>query len=352
MAGVAGGSRIAKLAGGGAIAARAEPLAGCRNAHRRPVGRRTRASVVGVSAMNEISTPTHRLLAGDANAVLDEMRSDSVDLIITSPPYADARKNSYSGVPAHEYVEWFLPISEQLLRVLKPSGTFILNIKEGCRGGERQTYVLELILALRAQGWIWTEEFIWHKKHCYPGKWPNRFRDAWERVLQFNKSRGFAMYQDTVRVPPKGSTILRGRHLTSTDHLQVVSGSGSGLSRRMASCVRLASPDEHGTAGIIERSLVYPDNVLYLPVETRNRGHSAAFPEALPDWFIRLFTRPGDVVLDPFMGSGTTNAVAKRLGRHSIGIDLHASYVAAAQARVDAVRESAGACTRTQRQNP
>jgi len=89
-----------------------------------------------------------------------------------------------------------LPISAQLLRVLNPSGSFILNIKEKVVDGERSTYVMELILEMRKQGWLWTEEFIWHKKNCYPGKWPNRFRDAWERLLQFNKSRKFNMYPD------------------------------------------------------------------------------------------------------------------------------------------------------------
>jgi site-specific DNA-methyltransferase (adenine-specific) len=74
-----------------------------------------------------------------------------------------------------------------MLRVLKPTGTFILNIKEKVVNGERSTYAIELILAMKKQGWLWTEELIWHKKNCYPGKWPNRFRDAWERLLQFNK---------------------------------------------------------------------------------------------------------------------------------------------------------------------
>lgn len=68
-------------------------------------------------------------------------------------------------------VEWFLPRAEQFMRVLKPSGTFILNIKEKVVNGERHPYVLALILALRRQGWLWTEEYIWHKKNCYPGKW-------------------------------------------------------------------------------------------------------------------------------------------------------------------------------------
>ena len=128
---------------------------------------------------------------GDCHEVLKTIADNSVDLVFTSPPYADQRKATYGGISPEKYVEWFLPIAEQLLRVLKPTGTFVLNIKEKAVNGERSTYVLELILAMRKQGWLWTEEFVWHKKNCYPGKWSNRFRDAWERLLQFNKNRRF-----------------------------------------------------------------------------------------------------------------------------------------------------------------
>ncbi|HRD40529.1 MAG TPA: DNA methyltransferase, partial [Bacteroidia bacterium] len=124
---------------------------------------------------------TTDLYLGDSKKELKKIADNSVDLIITSPPYADQRKSTYGGINPDKYVEWFLPISEQLLRVLNPSGTFILNIKEKVVEGERSTYVMELILAMRKQGWLWTEEFIWHKKNCFPGKWPNRFRDSWER---------------------------------------------------------------------------------------------------------------------------------------------------------------------------
>jgi len=126
---------------------------------------------------------------GDSKEQLKLISDNFVDLIVTSPPYADQRKDTYGGIHPDEYVKWFLPISEQLLRVLKPTGTFILNIKEKVVNGERSIYVMELILEMRKQGWLWTEEFIWHKKNCYPGKWPNRFRDAWERLLQFNKEK-------------------------------------------------------------------------------------------------------------------------------------------------------------------
>ncbi len=136
-----------------------------------------------------MSIELDRIQLGDCKEVLKTFPADKINLIVTSPPYADNRKSTYAGVPIKDYVNWFLPISKELLRVLSPTGTFILNIKERAANGERQTYVIELILEMKKQGWLWTEEFIWHKKNCYPGKWNNRFRDAWERCLQFNKQK-------------------------------------------------------------------------------------------------------------------------------------------------------------------
>ena len=89
---------------------------------------------------------------------LDEMRKmedNSIDLIVTSPPYADQRKSTYGGVSTTEYANWFLPFTKEMLRVLKPTGTFILNIKEKVVNGERSTYVMELILEMKKQGWLW-----------------------------------------------------------------------------------------------------------------------------------------------------------------------------------------------------
>ena len=126
---------------------------------------------------------TTRLILGDCREEMKYLKGNSIDLIFTSPPYCDSRKKTYGGIHPDKYVEWFLPVSRELLRVLKPTGTFILNIKERVVNGQRHTYVINLILEMRKQGWLWTEEFIWHKKNCYPGKWPNRFRDAWERLL-------------------------------------------------------------------------------------------------------------------------------------------------------------------------
>jgi len=266
-----------------------------------------------------------RLILGDCREKLKELPDDSVDLIFTSPPYADSRANTYGGIKPDEYVDWFLPISAELLRVLKPTGTFILNIKEKVVNGERHTYVIELILAMRKQGWLWTEEFIWHKKNCYPGKWPNRFRDAWERLLQFNKTRKFHMYQEAVMIPIGSWAERRLKKLSPTDLLRDPSRVGSGFAKRVANW--------------LGREKVYPTNVLHLSTETKNRYHSAVFPEALPEWFIKLFTKEGDWVLDPFMGSGTTVRVAQKLGRNAIGIEILPEYFALAQQQIYPVVE-------------
>jgi site-specific DNA-methyltransferase (adenine-specific) len=258
-----------------------------------------------------------RIVLGDCLAVLKSLPDSCIDLIFTSPPYADNRKRTYKGIPIKEYVKWFLPLSAQLKRVLKDDGTFILNIKERTKDGERQTYVLELILEMRGQGWLWTEEYIWHKKNCYPGKWPNRFRDAWERCLQFNKQKKFKMYQEAVMVPMGNWSKKRLAKLSATDRIRDESKVGSGFGKNVSNW--------------LGKQFVYPTNVLYLATECANRGHSASFPISLPIWFIRLFTKEEDTVLDPFIGSGTTAIACLDQNRHYIGIETMDHYFKLAQ---------------------
>ena len=264
------------------------------------------------AAREVVLTPPVSLLLGDCREVLPSLPPDAVDLIVTSPPYANQRATTYGGVKPNDYVDWFMPIADQLHRVLKPAGTFILNIKEPAVRGERHTCVIELILALRERGWFWTEEFVWHKKNCYPGKWPNRFRDAWERLLQFNRERKFKMNQDAVMVPVGDWYGNRMRNLSETDRLRDESKVGSGFGKKVENW--------------LGRDKVYPTNVLHGATECGNRSHSAVFPSWLPAWFIDLFTDPGDTVLDPFVGSGTTAFAALGKGRNVIGIESHEPY--------------------------
>lgn len=261
-------------------------------------------------ALPSVNSDVHE---GDCLDVLKRYPAASFDLIVTSPPYADARSSTYGGIHPDRYVEWFLPRAEEFLRVLKPTGSFVLNIKEKAINGERHTYVLELILALRKQGWLWTEEYVWHKRNCYPGKWPNRFRDAWERCLHFTKERRFKMNQEAVMVPMGDWAQTRLKSLGSNDVVRYDSQVGNAFAKNIANWKG--------------RDKAFPTNVLHLATECGNKRHSAAFPTALPQWFIRLFTDPGDAVLDPFAGSGTALEAATELGRSAVGIDVSDKFV-------------------------
>ena len=208
-----------------------------------------------------------KIIFGDCTKELAQLEDNSIQLIFTSPPYADQRKRTYGGIHPDDYVDWFLPIAAELKRVLKPRGTFILNIKEKVVDGERHTYVIDLIKILREQGWLWTEEFIWHKKNSFPGKWPNRFRDSWERLLQFNLQKKFDMYQKEVMVPIGDWAKYRLDNLSEIDKTRDESRVNSGFGKNVSNWVG--------------RDRVYPTNVIHLATETSNKGHSAAFPETV-----------------------------------------------------------------------
>ena len=265
---------------------------------------------------------------GDAAKLLASKRifkSESVNLIVTSPPYSNRRKHTYGGIDPDEYVEWFLGISEKMHSILTPDGSLIINIKEGASNGEKETYVIELILAMKKQGWYWIEEYIWHKKNAFPGKWPNRFRDSWERCLHFTKNKKFAMYQDNVMVPIGEWSKSRIKSMLSEK------ANSEDFIRRESSTNNKSA---RNVSNWIKRELVYPSNVLYLSGETSNKGHSAVYPLALPEWFINLFSKEGDIVLDPFIGSGTTAIAAIKNNRNYIGIEILPENVALANKRI------------------
>ena len=261
------------------------------------------------------------IIHGDCQNALVEVPDDTVDLIFTSPPYADQRRGTYGGIRPNDYVDWFLPKADEFYRVLKPTGTFVLNIKERVVNGERHTYVMELMLEMRKRGWLWTEEFIWHKKNSYPGKWPNRFRDNWERLIQFNKNRKFNMYQEAVMVPVGDWSKHRLAKLSETDKIRDESKVGSGFGKNISNW--------------LGRDMVYPNNVLHMATESSNKSHSAVFPIGLPSWFIKLFTQSGDLVLDPFLGSGSTAVAAQSLGRQFLGVEIKSEYVKLAEERLN-----------------
>ncbi len=285
---------------------------------------------------------TNNIYCGDCLPYLSDntiFPDSSVDLVFTSPPYADRRYNTYGGIPPDKYVHWFLSISSQLYRILNPFGSFVLNIKENVKKGERQTYVLELILALKKQGWLWVEEYCWYKKNSYPGKWPNRFRDSWERCLHFTKQSNFKMYQDAVRVPIGDWAKQRFKSMSEKDFIRNISGTNSKFSRKVSNWLDRKTVYPHNVVVFENEHYIETTNVIHLATECKNRYHSAVFPIELPTWFIKLFTLDNGIVLDPFLGVGTTAIAATLLGRQYVGIELIDEYVKEAKFNIQEVEE-------------
>ena len=252
------------------------------------------------------------IIHGDSLTEMRAMKSETVDLIMTSPPYADARKHTYGGVPPDEYIEWFMPFATEMKRILKPSGSVVINIKEKAVNGQRHTYVIRLILTLiERTDLLWIDEYVWHKSNPFPCKPIYRLKDAWERVLHFTVSKHFKFRPDNiVRISKQVEWRKYIIDPSTNSNMKI---------------------NKNNTYG---RETAYPDNVIHGASESQNKGHSAVFPEYLPAFFIKLLTDEKDTVLDPFCGSGTTCVAAQQLNRNAIGIDADQNAIDTANKRL------------------
>lgn len=266
------------------------------------------------------------------------LHDSSISLIVTSPPYSDKRSSTYGGIKPDEYVEWFLPISEQLLRILKPNGSLVLNIKEHTHDGERLTYVIEMILAMKKQGWRWIEEYCWYKKTAFPGKWPNRFRDSFERCLHFTKEKAFYMDQDSVKVPIGDWTKKRFKSMSDNDFIRYISHNNEHMGRNVSNWLDKTTVFPHNVVIFENEHFCLPTNVLEICPVVDYKNHSACFPIELPSWFIKLFTATNDLVLDPFIGVGTTALACLLLDRNYIGIEKMKEYVKTANKNIEELK--------------
>ena len=255
---------------------------------------------------------------------LDGMKlipNESIDLVITSPPYADRRKATYGGITEEQYIDWFTPIAEEIMRVLKPSGSFLLNIKPHCNKGERVLYVFDLVLHLkRSMGFRYVDEFSWTKIGV-PGKFKGRFKNAFEPVYHFTKSKDFTHNPFDVASPIKEESIKRANRKACGE-----SKNGSGFAG-----LREGSDMRHA-------KLALPSNHIHLPQKsnqhTAQSKHPAVFPIELPEFFIKAYSNEDDVVMDPFMGSGTTAVACINTNRNFIGIEKEWDYCNIANERI------------------
>lgn len=249
---------------------------------------------------------------GDAKEVLKKFPDGYFNLIITSPPYGDARGKHYDSIEPNDYPAFILSFHDEFWRVLADDGSFIMNIKDRVVNRVRHRFVWHTIESMSDMGWLSIDDYIWTKPNSMPGYWSNRLRDEWEYCFHLAKKPKFAMYQDAVKRPIGDWAKKRLLKLNGKDNGRHNSETRSGFGR-----------DLRKWRG---KELVLPGNTIKIPSVTENLGHPSAYPVRLPEFFIKLFTKQGDIVLDPFAGSGSTGIAAEQLGRNVVLVDNKNEY--------------------------
>ena len=255
----------------------------------------------------------HRIICGDSrdyDTVAKLLDGKRINVAFTSPPYASQRKydesSGFRPIPPDEYVDWFEDVQANVRALLADDGSWFVNIKEHCEDGQRHLYVKDLTIAhVRRWGWMLVDEFVWNRPGV-PGKWPNRFKNSWEPV--FHYSTGTAIKFRPEAVGHESDATF------SYDPSTPKSTTGSGFLS--------GNVQERAGAGT---GIALPGNVLSIG-SANEQAHSAAFPVALPAWFIRAYTDTGDTIFDPFMGSGTTLIAAHQEQRVAYGTEISPAY--------------------------
>lgn len=258
---------------------------------------------------------------GDCRELLQGLPDRSIDLVVTSPPYAMKRKKLYQGVPEEEYPEWIGGIAKELHRVLKDTGSFVLNLKEHVSGGVRLPYVMKSVAEI-AGIFRWTDTFVWVKTNPFPTGNQKRLKDGFEYCYWFTKTKDYKFFVDNVMVRSTSKWLASEKRRKNREAHVTKNGSGMTMRRRIA------------------EDMVRPSNVITMATDTTNHVHPATFPIGLPMFFIKAMTEEGDVVLDPFAGSGTTLVAAKKLRRQWIGYDIEPGYQKIGMQRIQDDRDS------------
>ena len=250
----------------------------------------------------------HRILCGDCRDFSDVeklLKGAKINVAVTSPPYASQRKydetSGFKPITPDEYVEWYRDVAANIMAHLASDGSYFCNIKEHCEDGQRSLYVKDLTLAhVREWGWMFVDEFCWNKNGV-PGSWPNRFRNDFEPIFHFSVSNQIRFTPERVGVHSDEAMIAGERSVSNSTDAK--------FSRS-----RLTGP-----------GIVLSGNVLRIGCETAG-VHTAPFPVALAEFFIKAYSDNGDIIFDPFMGSGTTLIAAEKNGRIGYGTEISPGY--------------------------
>ena len=270
------------------------------------------------------------ILEGNCFDLIKILEDNSVDLIITSPPYADIVNygNNVSIKKPKEYCDWLLPIFNDIHRVLKPSGSFILNINDNCSNGLRNPFIYELIYRSQKETKLkFYDTYIWHKLNGIPNGSPKRFRNNTEFIFHFVKNqKEIKFHMERVMEEPAKSTSDRAKYPWHVSNHGVI---------KDGKRVKEKTSDY---SSVLEKG-VRPDNVFRFRTAGTERDnhikHPAPFNKELPGYFINLLTDEGDLVLDIFGGIGTTNIAAKEQNRQHISFELNPKYVEFGNNRIE-----------------
>jgi site-specific DNA-methyltransferase (adenine-specific) len=261
------------------------------------------------------STDLGQFVVGDCLEILRDLAEGSVDLVVTSPPYDGQPK--YGNGEKYErdwYAGFFMDVAAEILRVLKPHGSFVLNYRSKRHGNERGTLQYELIFWLREKGFLFCEDFVWGKPSPPPGRFNRFLKDAVEYCFQFAKTPQWQFFPEHCLAPARWDVKDRERRKRLAHNFERVNApSGQGRKRVQA------GPD-----------LVRPSTLLHFEPEFGPNPvrHPARFPLQLPTFFIKLLSKPGQLVLDPFGGTGTTALAAEQLGRQWLVTEIDPKYAA------------------------